>query len=234
MRAIVALERIYEIYGYDIAHDDGMRVDNLLGLNYMRIGDIGRAKHLLSNALTKAKIIGHRGYMGAALHNLGCTHLKLKEYEKALGYLKKAYDYCEEGQAVYFENLYYEILCLIATKSSLGKHRLSYARSILGDNEHFKLLFDSLEHLMTLKEDTSTQYIQDTTIAYLIEKCEYSRSIEYCKLLEDFYLKKRNKIKALEIKALTYDIHKRFAEGGKRDDEKNLRTSFGYADDIEL
>ena len=235
VRAIATLERIYELYSFDISNNDGMRADNLLAVNYMWIGDIDRAKHLLNNCMVKARSTSHHGYMGTILHNFGCVHLKLQEYEKALEYFGKAFEYYKKGQGNYLENLYYEILCLIATKSSLSNKRLSYAKSVASNNEHYKLLFDSLEHLTSLKGDSeSAKHIEQTTITYLAEKREYFRTIEYCRLLESFYMKKPNRIKALEMKSLAYDIYRKSVEGSEDDEKEIIRPVFGYGNSIEL
>jgi len=222
--AITTLERAYPLYNNDKTMVYGMYLDNLLAVCYIRIGHSAKAKQLLDECLIKAKGIGHKYYAGIALHNHGIACLKTKDYEQALQYFESVFEYFTDGESFYFENLFYKIYCLIVMKSALAKGILTLAKPSTEQSEEYNLLFTSLEHLMTLKNSASVEYIETKTIPSLIEKHEYFRVLDFYEVLESFYWKKESKIKALETKALAYDVYKKITQ---RCDEHPDYANFG-------
>jgi tetratricopeptide (TPR) repeat protein len=212
--AVSVLERTRNEFNHEeYTNDLAMHFDCLLAINYMRIGRLEQAKVLLDKSLERARNFNRRFFIGRALHNYGCVQLKLNEFEKAIEYFEQASDYFEENSLECLENLYFKIRCLIAMKSPTVKVLLSRAKSLAEKNEHYSLLFESLTHLLTIKNEESLQYIETTTIPYLLEKFEYYRVLDYCELLENVYEKKGNKIKPLEIAAIIRDIYKKILFG---------------------
>jgi tetratricopeptide (TPR) repeat protein len=212
--AITSMEGIYHLFNHaDRTSIPGMLLDNNLSVDYMRIGNIKKARKFIDKTLIRAKSINNRHYIGAALHNHGCACFRSGEFEKAIEYFDEAFDYFRKGSDVYLENLYFQIRSLIALKSSKAKKALHDAKSISENNEHYTILFKSLTHLLTMRENASLQYIEKTTIPHLLEKHEYFRALNYCKELEIAYEKKSSKMKSLEMKALAYDIHLKIING---------------------
>jgi len=215
--AITTLERIYHSHYDKISSMFSMRMDDLLGVNYLLIGRTSHAKQFFDICLKKAKINNNEMFMAFSLHNHGCVCLNLKEYKNALEFFKKTYSHTKEGLKVHYENMYYEALCLIAMRSlSKSKVRLSHAKAIAASREskHYMLLYDSLECLLTIRENTSIEYIEQTTLTYLIEKKEYFRVLEYCEVLADILIKKNSKMKAMEIKELAHKLRLEIMQGG--------------------
>jgi len=214
-RSIVVTEKLLFLCNDDDLTDFyWYRLRNHLAINYIHIGEAEKARYLLGECLNRANSNKNDIYIGYALHNLGYTYLKTKDLEKALDYFQKAFSHMKEGQGSYFENLYYEIYCLILMNSSLSKKRLSHAKAISSGNEYYELLFNSLAHLISLKEDASTQYIEQNTITALLNRHEYFRALEYCDLLMDIFIKQNKKIKSLEIGTLSGDILRKIMKGG--------------------
>jgi len=212
-RAIVSTERLLYLCSVNLTDDYWYRLRNQLAVYYMHVDEPGKAQELLGECLVRSSKNKNYKYIGYILHNLGYACLKTKELEEALGYFQRAFNYMKEGQDSYFENLYYETQCLIFMKNPLSKERLSYAKVISAGNKHYELLFNSLSHLMTLKENDSIQFIEQNTIQHLINKCEYFRALEYCELLEDVFKRQNKKTKTLEIGVLSRDILRRIMQG---------------------
>ena len=216
---IAMLERIHHLYRDDESSMFGMRMDSILGVNYMQIGRVGFARRLFDSCLKRARINSNEAFIAFSLHNHGCACLNVKEYDKALEHFGEAYLHTKEGQKAHYENLYYEVLCLIAMRNlSKARARLSYAKSVSAtmEDKHYTALYDSLEHLFTIRENTSIEYIEQTTITYLIEKREYFRALEYCEVLSDIFIKKNSKMKAIEIKEIAHNLRIKIMRG---DDE---------------
>jgi len=211
VRAIAVLNQIYPFYENVEANIEGMRLFNAMGNNYINIGELGLAREFLERTLEIAEAIENNTYIGFALHNLGCVCVKEKDFERALKYFNDAFKYKKEGTRHYFENLYFEIYCLIAIKHHSSKQRLAHAKSISASegNKHYNSLFDPLEHLLNIKGNTSLQHIGQTTITYLFETREYCKALDYCELLEEIFSKRNSKLKSLEVAALHRDIQKK-------------------------
>jgi tetratricopeptide (TPR) repeat protein len=189
---------------------DAMHIFNLLALNYTRMGNVVTARKLFDAYLVKARGYNRRDHIGIALHNYGCTYVKSKDYERALQYFKDTYEYIGDDRNFYLENLYYEAFCLlaIASKNLPSDEALAKGKELSEQSEYYSLLFNSLKHLLSLKDDASIEHIEQLTIKYLTEKCEYSKAVDYCELLIEHYTRKRSRMKALEMQAKVYKLYK--------------------------
>lgn len=197
----------YNLFDHNKMNVLSLRIDNNLAVDLMRIGDIEPALKLLDKALSKASNNSRKDYVSIALHNTGVAYLLLKDYEKALGYLDNASSYLIEGSNSYFENLYSKIYCFIAMKKKdVFNKLLKQAKELSKDSEHFSLFFESLSHIVTLKESSSIEFITNKTIPYLVENYFYSDAIGYCDELIKVFTKSNLKTKTLETKALRGDI----------------------------
>jgi len=144
--AICTLNKICHYYENNKVSAENMRLHNMLGVNCTCIGDFDSARESLEKSQGIAKATGNTVYLGFVLHNLGCLCAKEKNFEQALIHFNEAFNYIKEGTKYYFENLYFEIYCLISIKSHLSEERLLYAKSMSEskDNEHYSALFDAL------------------------------------------------------------------------------------------
>jgi tetratricopeptide (TPR) repeat protein len=211
VHAVNFLERMHGEFNHSSTSELAMRFENLLGTNYMRIGQMERAKELFEKSLERAKNFGIKPHIGGVLHNYGCVSLKLGEYEEALRYFEQALECLSEGSGMYFENMYFKIRCLIAMKSSMAKVLLPRVVTSAKGNEHYLLLFNSLTHLSARRNEKSLIYIEEVTIPYLLEKCEYFRVIDYCEFLEKAH--RNTKIKPLEIASILRNVYQKMIFG---------------------
>jgi len=184
--AIGTVEEVYNLF--DLNKSSIMRtyIYSTLAINYVFVGQATRAKRFLDKALSIALGITSKIHISAALHNYGCACLELKDYQEAINYFDRVFEYCEIGDRFYMENMYWKIYCLIQLKEvSKAKILLSETKPQTEGHEYYTLIFESLSHLLTINDDASIDFIEQKTIPYLIEKYEYYRVLSYCKVLEN-------------------------------------------------
>ena len=215
VRTINAILQIYNEFDHSRINAHTLRFDNELAINYVRINQIDQAIGLLENALDKAKNLDNRAFVGITFHNLGCAYRKLDKHEEAIEYFDKAAEYFEEGTSHYLENLYFKALCLIALKKkSQYKSVLLRSESLSEKSEHYALLFRSLAHLLSIRDEHSVDFIEGRTIPYLLEGYYYYLALDFCDALISVHTKNEAKVKALEIKALRGEIVSKITFGG--------------------
>ena len=195
------------------------------GLYYLRLGHAERAIEHFDKTLEIARIIKNEPYIGYALHNHGYARFVLGDYKEAIDYLDQVFKYFEKDDEVYLETLYRKIRCLIAAKSHINKSMLSDAILSAKNNGYYLMLFDSLKHLLTLKDENSLKYIEETTIPSLINEYKYDEVMDYCDILKEAYEKRlamkslpKSQEKSLEIKLqkierLAFKIYKEMTSG---------------------
>jgi len=189
---ITTLEQARNSFDYNKTSVAWIYIDNMLAMNYSRMGYILTAKRLLEECLEDARKAGNSLRIGYALHNYGCTCWKAKEFDKAIEYFDKASEYFTKGSNKdYLENLYWKIRSLIdMKKTSASRALLQEARTIAGESDHYSLLFESLSHLLTINKDESLDFVENKTIPYMIDKHEYFRVLDYCGILEEVFEKR--------------------------------------------
>ena len=184
--AIGTIEEVYDLIDLNKGSRMQTYVNSLLAINYVFVGQATRAKRILDKALSVALSNTNKMYIGAALHNYGCACLELKNYQGAINYFDRVFEYHEIGDKFYMENMYWKVYCLIQLKEvPKAKMLLSETKPLTEGNEYYTLIFESLSHLLTINDDASIDFIEQKTIPYLIEKYEYYRALNYCKMLEN-------------------------------------------------
>ena len=223
--AISLLERVHYLFEHDSESAESMRYNNVIGLYRLRLGHAEKAIEHFEKALEIAKLIKNELYIGCLLHNHGHARFILGDYKEAIEYLDQVFRYFEKDDEVYLETLYRKIRCLIAAKSHINKSMLSDGILLAKDNEYYLMLFNSLKHLLTLKDENSLKYIEETTIPSLINEYKYDEVMDYCNILKEAYEKRlamkslpKSQEKSLEIKLqkierLAFEIYKEMTSG---------------------
>ena len=207
--AISTIEKMYHEFDYNKIGTLRCQIDSILAINYVRIGQVLRAKQLLDRSLAEAVGSTNKFFIYSSLHNYGCACFAAKEYVEAIEYFDRVFEVYETVDSRYLETMYYKIRCLIADKkASKAKPLLSKAMSLAEDNEHYLFAFQSLSHLITIKQDESIEFIEQKTIPYFVEKRGYYKALDYCTLLENIFKKrgKGYKTRALEISSTICNI----------------------------
>jgi len=184
------LEEAYNFIDYNRVGSTRASVDSMLAINYVRLGQVKRAKRLLEKALSEVLGINNKMHLGIVYHNYGCACWKAKEYEEAIDYFDKACECFEKGDRFYIENMYWKIRSLIDLKeASKARLLLSEMKLISEGNEHNALIFESLSCLLAITDESSIEFIEKKTIPYLVDRYEYYRALDYCELLEGKFIK---------------------------------------------
>ena len=222
LRAVLCLEQADKLLKRDNASLFPICLDNVLAVNYMRLGELHLSKKRIVKSLGHAKTLKNKEHIGIAIHNLGCLSMKEKEFDRALEYFNKELEFIEEGEREHYENLFYKILCRIMSDNSWAKSDLSYATKLAQnrDDKEYSALFESLSHLLSLEEESSVEYIETVTIPSLMEKHDYQRILYYYQIMESFFSKNGNKTKVLEINLASYNLFKIMIQGGRTYDKK--------------
>jgi len=202
--AVASLERIYPSSEHYITSSLRIIIDTSLALNYTRLGHHKKALELYLDAQVRAEFLESKTRLRQILHNLGCLYYKMGKHEEAIKNLDKASLCYKEESDEYLENLYFRILCLVATSSSQCNSEIDHAIKLAKDNEHYLLLFGSLSHLVKPMEKKDAVYIEDEIIPYLSDRYYYFKVMIYYEILLKFYAK--NKTKASSLKASMYNI----------------------------
>jgi len=207
--AISTLEKVYQEFDYNMAGTLRCYIDSILAINYARVGQVSRAKQLLNRSLAEAIGNTNTFFTLSALHNYGFACFEAKEYGEAVEYFDRVLEAYKTVDRRYLETMYYKIRSLIADKkTSKAKPLLSKAMSLAEDNEQYLLAFESLSHLLTIKQDESIEFIEQKAIPYFIERHEYYNALDYCTLLESIFEKrgKGYKTRILELASIIRDI----------------------------
>jgi len=189
--AIGMYEEAYPLLDHNRSSAARTYIDSCLAINYVRVGQVPRAKRLLDKCLSEELSMDNIFHLGLAYHNYGCACWKSKDYEEAISYFNRTDEYFEVGSKLYIENAYWKVRCLIhLKKNSEARILISKVKPYIEGNKHGLLIFDSLSHLLTINEDASLDFIEMETIPYLVEKYEYFRVLDYCYVLEDKFTKR--------------------------------------------
>jgi len=208
-RSIAMLENAYKTYGDNKTTTISLDLDNKMALNCIDIGDTARAREILEKCLINAKNISDERYIAVILHNIGSTYAKDKNWETALSFFVEADGYFNETEHNELVNRYYKTRCLVALRRfAQCKELLVQGEELIVSNNHYAIMFNSLSHLITLREPISHEYIETVTIPYLVNRRNISEALDYCEILEDFHESRGSTKKALEFAKIQRDIYK--------------------------
>jgi len=207
--SISYLEKSNMAYGNEKTIHIGLLLDNKLALNYIDMGETVKARTLLNKCLSNAKSIADESHIAVILHNMGCTYVKDRDWDLALDYFEHAALYYDEDNHGYLENLYYKTRCLIALrKFAQSKELIFHAAKFCRNASHYQVLFNSLSHMLTLRERKSLEYLENIALPHLLKTNNIPNAIDFCEILESQYEGK----KALEIAKIQRDIYKRMCK----------------------
>ena len=213
VNAMILLEDIRGLYSdTDIL---GFLSENLYALNCIRVGQLHRAKKVLEKCHTRAVAIKDKAAMGAVLVNYGCLYQKSKDLHTAIDYLNQAFDCFPEENFNYVDVLYRKVQCLFELKDyPRCIDLLLKGKKLSRGNEVYSICFQALEHLMTLENSKSIDYLEKTAIPYLLKTSENFNALYYCESLRAYYEKKGRQTKALQMSQIISTIYLDILEGG--------------------
>ncbi|MCL2619413.1 MAG: tetratricopeptide repeat protein, partial [Defluviitaleaceae bacterium] len=220
IRAITQFETAYNLLDREQPYYFAMFISNNLSVEYIRAKDLGLAKKYIGKTLRLAVKLGDEKHYQLALQNAGCANIKENKFEKALEYFEKSLDYAEEGENSYFDTLFYKMFCLISSKHPSAELELSVAMLTSKDNNHFLTLFVALSHLKDLKSEEAEDFIENSTIPWLMKRKEYYRIQYIYQFMINHYTELEYEDKVLEVQAKSDDLYKTMLLGGEEFEEE--------------
>jgi len=191
---------------------------------YIFLKQYSKAMSLFDTALSQTESINSAIDIVSILSSIGALHIAMGAYEQGVDFCNQTLTYASHMNVSYDIRLiiYNKGLGLLKLKDfNQCKEVIEYGRSLSKGNELFLICFNTLEHLMTLNDKASINYIEDIVIPYMATNPRLKFLAFYiCEELEHHYNKKRAKTKALSMAAIARDILKEVSLG-----ETNLEQS---------
>ena len=222
-RTITLLEEACKLHTIGNNTTIDFRIYNLLGKNYMKMGNFQRAKIFLDKAYVIAlsncnanENKDTKAYVGIVLLNYGFMFRMSKEWHSAFEYFDKAITYLDKGDANYLETIYQKVRSLIEMKNPLSCMALLVEGVHLAKNsEVYTVMFEALKLMINLN-DKSAEELETTVLPYLLKNEYIYPALDYAMFLRDYYKTKSKgfKIRALEMSDLICSIYSKMLVGG--------------------
>jgi len=210
-KATLWLERAKAIYSGSRARYVGSVLNQMLGTCYTITGEYKLAKELHEESLAQATSLNNKINVAIALLNLAVVSEGMGDIKESLRLCDQALQYFDKDESP----LYY--LTAIANKVGflykLKKYDefrklLNYGKSMAHIDESIAIQFEAMSHYMTLKNNESTDYLENVAIPrYRASFDSVIVALEICKLLENHYKRIGSSKKALTIAATIRDIY---------------------------
>jgi len=213
--AMVYLERAKIEYSSNPASKAIPVLNRNLADCYMMISELKKAKSIHEKSLMQSRLANDRTNISFTLSRLSLVNEKMGDFGVALAHIDEALeilntDNREAYKPVYVDFIYYKTRYLRKLKQyDQCKKLIEEGKALPGCDELDTISFEAEKCLMNLKDTKSLDYIENVVIPYYRDDCLYDSALEYCKILEDHYVKQRSKMKALSITAVAKDILQR-------------------------
>jgi len=212
---IVFIENGYPFQAAEQHTLTSFALEHILAKNYLVAGHVKKAKKLLANCLEKAKSKDDKMLISLILVDFGHLYRINQDWCTAVEYIEDALNYLQKGSVSYLEALYQKVRCHIGMGNfPVCKTLLQEGHELSQSNKIYAVLFEALDHLMTLNDDKSMSYIEDVAIPLLLEVSAKTTALDYCKILQKHYSKKGTLKKQLSIEKIVAGIYEDMLEGG--------------------
>jgi len=187
--------------------------------NYIGLKDLDDAEELLCKMHKEAEDSGDNQFLCDVLIYYGYLRRLSEHIPSAIVYLNEAMEYVDKESEQYLEILYQKAQCYIAEGGiTVCEEVLEEGKRLSKNNKHHAIMFKSLEHLITLREDESTEYLETVTVPHLLNEVpDYPVALEYCKVLQEHYEQKTSGTikKALDREKMITRIYERMFMKGE-------------------
>lgn len=194
-------------------------INIMLVRSYIGLNDLADAKKLLDKLYEQAKNSDDRQFICDVLTYYSYMYRCAGSYSTSHGYSNEAMIYTEKKGTRYLEILYHKARCYLAEGGYTACSKLlEEGMRLSEDDENYTILFESLGHLMTLKNDESLKYLETVAIPHLLnEEPVYTTALDYCEILQKHYEQKSIGTikKALEIEKIITHILRRHLRKGE-------------------
>jgi len=209
-QALSFFQQAQLVYIGDHTNPLGAMLNAVTAACHYQIGDYKKAKQMYETALAHARTINDPTVIATLLSDLALAHMKLGSHNEALILCEESLILAKNVKRQYIISLSCKARILMSTNQmSKAKDVIKEGQSLAaGEMEMFKIVFETLSHLMTLNLDESTTYLETVAIPYLRGTLQNFMALEICDALEAHYKKKKAKIKSLTIGVVARDIYR--------------------------
>ncbi|MCL2753201.1 MAG: helix-turn-helix transcriptional regulator [Defluviitaleaceae bacterium] len=215
-RTIVFLNKIRRKRSEDNRTNHSLGVDLVLAITYYKIGMYDEAEKILNNCHTRAYGTGNKLFTGLSLYHLGIIHKFLKKWKKAIEYFNEALDTFEENTHYHAWALYNKIRCKVEVDKLFDLEReLNEIELSLEGKENYSIFLKSLKHIIhlnrniTLYNSKAAEYIENTTIPYLVKNSNRLEALDLYRLLIRHFERTSKQKKTSEARKAMLEIYER-------------------------
>ncbi|MCL2575393.1 MAG: hypothetical protein FWE33_03060 [Defluviitaleaceae bacterium] len=216
IRALAFINKIPKTYIDSRITIYGLGINIEFAINCTAIGEYRSAERVLNDCLIRAKGINNSLFEGLSLHNLGILYVREENWDKAIECLDQAFGIFKDNPVYRPWVLYYKIRCLIGKREFLvAEKAIKKAKAIYNENDVSFILFETLIHILKISKrfsvynKASVEYIQTTSVKYLIDNFDSIEAVNCCKLLVRHCTRTNKMLKTLEAKAIISDIYEK-------------------------
>ena len=205
----------------DITSGTNEVIGNALGTCYLAMGEYRKAEEVIMLTIAQSKSLNNKGAIGEALYRMALIKLRTGMYDDCMDYCNQAQAYHKESKEMYVNTLICKVKCMLEMKRFDDcPELLNHGKTMLiegtpdvvktaKDSDDLMFYLNAIEHLMTIDDNTSINFIQDIAIPrFRAGRTSKFDALYFCNKLEAYYTKKRAKTKANAIAAISRDIYK--------------------------
>ena len=214
--AISHLERIKALYAGKMTGTFGLRVDLALAANYIIVNKLKVAEKMLKHCHATAIGVNDNFYIGVVMRCYGDLHRKKGDIKVAIDYLSKAVESFKEGIEQHFSAFRLHIQYVIDfRKFSRARKMLEQANALYGKHEVYAECLVGLDHYLIISSrktgnnDESVAHLLNVSIPHFKKNNDYFKTVEYCKLLEVHFSKRKLHKKSLQMTEAIRNIYER-------------------------
>ncbi|MCL2285903.1 MAG: helix-turn-helix transcriptional regulator [Firmicutes bacterium] len=213
--SILFLENVRELYSGGQAAVPSLRIDSMIAIGFIGLGQLPKAKKLLEKCLRTVESTKDEALFGIILHNLGYLYRKAGDWNMSMEYLNQATGHFTKGSSNYLENLYQKVRCLADMKAfSTCTELLDEGKKLSADNKPYAILFESVRCLIFPNDSKSVEYLETVTIPYFLDIGENLTVLDYCEFLREHYERKGIVKKSGQMSEIARKIYKEMHSGG--------------------
>jgi len=192
-------------------------IDIFLAKNYIVAGNLRRANILAKECYKTATSSGNKNDLTSVLLVMGFLHRKAKRWSFALDYVNEVIPLCDKESANYLEAIYQKLHCYMDTSDYSKCPALIQEGkmfSALNERETYKVMFKSVECLLSLNVEGSIDYLENIALPYLEKEKAYGLVIDYSEILIAYYEKGKGHMARMLVRTMALrNIYNKILEG---------------------
>jgi len=204
--SILFLEDVRNIYAGGQVANISLRIDSMIGLGLIQLGQLAKAKIVLEKCYREAAEANDCTMLGITLHNFGCLYRKAGDWNMSMEYLNQAQ--FPKNSTNYLENLYQRTLCLVDMKCYAPCAELiAEGKEFSSGNKSYEILFRSVECIIS-SDSKAIEYLENVTLPHFLGIGENMTALDFCEFLREYFDKKGIVKKSGQMSEIARRIYK--------------------------